>query len=105
MYKDKEKQRACWRKYYYAHKEKHHERVNKIRDRNRSFVRQYKIAMGCSRCSEDSWACLEFHHVTGEKEQTIARMSVNGYSIETLLKEIEKCEVLCANCHCKEHRY
>jgi len=42
--------------------------------------------------------CMDFDHVLGEKEFNIA----SGYeqvSLERLLKEIAKCEVVCANCH------
>jgi hypothetical protein len=42
-------------------------------------------------------ACMEFDHVSGEKKFQIG----NGYSHSALavLREIEKCELVCANCH------
>ena len=38
-----------------------------------------------------------------EKEFNIADFVKSGRSVEALYKEMEKCEVLCANCHAKRH--
>lgn len=53
----------------------------------------------CVDCGESDPVVLEFDHVRGEKSFTIAVAITHGYSWTTLLKEIEKCEVRCANCH------
>ena len=58
----------------------------------------------CARCDEDSPGCLEFHHVDeNEKEFSVSRRANRGHSIENIRSEIERCQVLCANCHRKEH--
>lgn len=54
---------------------------------------------GCRRCEEDHLACLDFHHETDPKVDTIARMLANGRPREEIREEISKCIVLCANCH------
>lgn len=41
---------------------------------------------------------MDFDHVSGNKVGNIANM-VNKNSIQTIAKEIEKCELVCANCH------
>jgi hypothetical protein len=41
---------------------------------------------------------MDFDHVRGEKEFTIARKA-HGRTVETLLNEISKCEIVCSNCH------
>jgi len=47
---------------------------------------------------------LEFHHRNPKtKKRSISEMFHNGDSLKTLEKEIKKCDVLCANCHKKEH--
>ena len=42
---------------------------------------------------------MDFDHVTGEKLDDICGMRMRTVSREAIRAEIEKCEVLCANCH------
>jgi len=46
----------------------------------------------------DDPRALEFDHFR-DKKYNLAIMVGAGYCIETIEKEIEKCEVRCANCH------
>jgi len=56
------------------------------------------------RCPEDNLACLDFHHVDeSEKEEQITTIISYGYGRDKILDEMAKCEVICANCHRKEH--
>ncbi len=41
---------------------------------------------------------MEFDHL-GDKIMDIARMTNSGCSVERLLAEVAKCELVCANCH------
>ncbi len=53
----------------------------------------------CIRCgySKSIWA-LEFHHRNrDEKNRKISRLLLNKWEI--ILEEIEKCDLVCANCH------
>lgn len=70
----------------------------------RSWLRQYKrTAGGCRRCPEDDPSCLVFHHSGDEKRDTIANLVSDGYPKAEIRAEIENCELLCANCHRREH--
>jgi hypothetical protein len=70
----------------------------------RERLSEYKSKLKCSRCPETHPACLEFHHRDPkEKDFQLGDMVRLGYGWETILTEIKKCEVLCANCHRKEH--
>ncbi|MDR9429337.1 MAG: hypothetical protein RI568_01320 [Natronomonas sp.] len=62
-----------------------------------------RAGSGCSACKVDDAACLEFHHEAGEKVDTIARMLADGRPRAVVRRELEKCTVLCANCHRKRH--
>lgn len=66
----------------------------------------YKKSLKCYICGEDDSCCLDFHHRdVKEKEQNISNAVHRNWSINRLLKEIEKCIVLCRNCHTKLHYY
>ena len=58
---------------------------------------------GCKKCGETRFYVLDFHHRDpSQKEYTINRM-IKSASFDKLLQEIEKCDVLCANCHREFH--
>jgi hypothetical protein len=68
------------------------------------FLNDYKSARGCSLCDEKDPVCLDFHHKNpDEKEFNIATVR-RAYGKKRLLAEIEKCAVICSNCHRKLHR-
>lgn len=74
------------------------------KEKNILWFHEYRKTLKCNRCGENHPACLEFHHSNPkEKEYTIGVIVYGTYSIETIMKEIKKCEVLCSNCHNKEH--
>lgn len=41
--------------------------------------------------------CMDFDHVRGEKRRNLAQSS--AMSLESIVAEIKKCELVCANCH------
>lgn len=55
----------------------------------------------CVDCGESNPLVLEFDHKEN-KILAIATMVQNKPSIKSILKEIEKCEIRCANCHRKK---
>lgn len=61
----------------------------------------------CSRCGySKNPAALEYHHPDQNKEANVTRLARIHLSPNQLAKlhtEIEKCELLCANCHREEH--
>ena len=59
--------------------------------------------VGCKKCGEKRPYVLDFHHRNGdEKVETINHM-IKSASAQTLQRELEKCDVLCANCHREFH--
>ena len=70
---------------------------------SREFITNYKLENPCIVCQEKEPCTLDFHHLS-EKDKSFTIASVIGSkSIKTLKTEIEKCVVLCANCHRKVH--
>lgn len=57
----------------------------------------------CSRCGYDKYqGALQFHHKDpSQKDFTIAH-SFSG-DVEKLYAEVDKCELVCANCHAEIH--
>jgi predicted RNA-binding Zn-ribbon protein involved in translation (DUF1610 family) len=93
--------------------------TNKIKEntRNRSRcnscntrIRRYRTKLAAvkykgSKCENCGWtgpiAAFEFHHKDDNKEFGIG--SAANKSWEVVKKEIDKCELLCSNCHRIEH--
>lgn len=69
----------------------------------RKWFDSYKSNIGC-KCGESHPGCLDYHHKNGDdKKLELSRMIEMGFSIKNILKEVEKCTLMCANCHRKLH--
>jgi hypothetical protein len=71
--------------------------------RKLAVLHEHKRERGCARCgySESGYA-LDFHHRDpSTKDFAIGR--VLGVSWERIWAEVEKCDVLCRNCHAVLH--
>lgn len=110
---DPEYRRACLDRSIAFHEMQYadpvkHEKLKKQRqrrrDRLRQWIRKLKEETGCSRCGEKHYACLDYHHKNpAQKLFCISRSLINAISKVRVIQEIAKCELLCANCHRKEH--
>jgi hypothetical protein len=68
----------------------------------RALVGAIRAARCCRQCGEADPACLDFHHRDpSHKIFSVAFLVAQGYSLERIMAEIEKCDLLCANCHRK----
>lgn len=90
------------RGYYARNKDKAKALVRRRKIASQDFIEQYKKDHPCVRCGEIDYRCLTFHHLR-DKKHNVSQMPSSGFRLETILKEIAKCEVLCANCHAREH--
>jgi hypothetical protein len=58
-----------------------------------------KEKSGCVDCLETyPYYILDFDHVYGIKVANISQM-LNNFSLEDIMKEVAKCEIVCSNCH------
>jgi hypothetical protein len=106
--KSPEEVRAYNRDYYQRHRERLIERQaeknKRFMEKRRQWLADYKSELQCAQCGESHPATLTFHHRTpAQKSFAIGDMSTVKVGLRRLLAEIRKCEVLCANCHAKEH--
>ena len=73
-------------------------------DERKNIVKDIKTSQKCAKCGENRSYVLDFHHKDPSiKDNTIARMTSNYNKIEDIQREIEKCIVLCSNCHREFH--
>lgn len=107
------------RDYYHANKDRYCEleRERYKRDRtkriaaakargkkHREWAKKLKATFSCMECGESHPATLDFHHRDpATKEYNVARLLSTTMARKKILAEIEKCDVLCANCHRKLH--
>lgn len=82
-------------------RQKNKRREYKVKRRNvvRNLLFKYLKNNPCVDCGEMDFALLQFDHIKGNKVANISRMVQQGLSWGVILNEIEKCEVVCANCH------
>jgi 5-methylcytosine-specific restriction endonuclease McrA len=77
-------------------------RQRMYRTKAKKFLTDYKESRGCFTCKESFGPALEFHHLHG-KDSAISTLVRTVVRPAKLLKEIQKCVVLCSNCHRKVH--
>jgi len=55
----------------------------------------------CKRCNNRDMpiCCYEFHHHKGCKEMEISKLISQKKPFDIVKKELDKCVVVCANCH------
>ena len=103
-----EKLREYRRSWYNRNREQERSKA-RVRTKKRThdlkeWFKEYKLTLACKLCSENHPATIDFHHRDPNvKIRAISEVIRRGWSKEKILKEIEKCDVLCANCHRKLH--
>lgn len=102
-YLKREDQIAASRRHYLKHREKI-KVVNAVkRDLDRksalAFLRVQK-GVPCLDCGlRFPHYVMDFDHVRGSKCGNVSRMATSGRPLDALRAEIDKCEIVCSNCH------
>lgn len=65
----------------------------------RKWYLEYLRTHPCVVCGEPDPVVLEFDHVRGEKRAEVSALLMKITNWKAVLAEIEKCDVVCANCH------
>lgn len=89
-------------KYYQNNKQIIRRNAKISRQKLLQFINECK-SIGCFCCNQKDIACLDFHHIQ-HKDKGIAQLIKDG-NLSKIKEEINKCIVLCANCHRKLHYY
>ena len=103
-FKDKVKQRESSRKHYARNSEAIQKRTVKnnrlIRLRNKAYIDSVKGTKPCADCGVSYPPyVMQFDHIVDGKRGNVADMARSGFSIENIQLEIDKCELVCSNCH------
>jgi len=103
-FKNLNKKRAYARELYQKQRNLAVKRVARRKKEIKNWIEDYKKTLKCSSCGENHPATLDFHHKNQkDKEKGICYFVSNGYSIDKIENEIQKCQILCSNCHRKLH--
>lgn len=108
--RDKDKRDAYNKQYYIEHRQYFIDKATNRRTRvvpeQRLIIENYKLQHPCVDCGEADPIVLEFdHRDRATKSFAVCTYACNSKSNETLLAEIAKCDVRCANCHRRKTYY
>jgi hypothetical protein len=97
------KQNRKNKEHYIKYKEAYLDRINKrklVRKKeNRENMLSYFKTHYCIKCGERNPIVLDFDHRDEKTKKHNISAMIASYNWETILMEIEKCDVLCSNCH------
>lgn len=74
--------------------------------KNKDLIGEIKSNKGCAKCGDTRSYVLDFHHIDpSTKVEKVSKIVSNHYSASNneIKNEIDKCIVLCANCHREWH--
>ena len=84
----------------YKNREDLYSAQKRHRVRVRARLLDFLSTKQCIDCGERDPIVLEFDHISQrDKFKSITQMLSGHYSWQSLLAEIQKCEIRCANCH------
>ena len=96
---------TCIQCEYAAHKVYREKNKEKIKAKKAEYNKDLKEAVlrlkdnPCTDCGQKfHHSAMDFDHISGDKIDSIANM-VNGGKGKLVFEEIEKCELVCSNCH------
>ena len=94
--------RKCQKEYrknhYDKNQQKYIKKAKRIREKLKIEFINWLKDKECIDCGNSDIRVLEFDHVKGDKSYNISN-KIGECRLEVLLEEIEKCDIVCANCH------
>ncbi|MCX6727634.1 MAG: hypothetical protein NTX11_02360 [Candidatus Saccharibacteria bacterium] len=99
-YKNKADQIAASKRHYDANKEYYLNRNRRYRKELSTYVNKIKEETPCADCKKQyPYYVMDFDHLEGHTKEGLVSFFTKTGRIEQMMKEIEKCEVVCSNCH------
>ncbi len=85
-------------------KKDHYQQVQRDREkRNSERLMEWKHTQQCLHCENNNPITLDLHHRDPLEDDVWIADVFRNWSWKRLKEEIDKCDVLCANCHRIEH--
>lgn len=96
-------QNALNRERYKKYKNTHIAQVKSNNARRNSKFLAWKSHLCCCICGEQHTSCLDFHHLDPTTKDFVISGAGSKVGMMRLIEEIQKCVVVCKNCHTKIH--
>jgi hypothetical protein len=97
------KQKAYSAAYYQKTKEETKKRTKEKKLSLRKEWKAFKATLCCTKCGFNHPAAFDFHHTDPSTKTGSVNALVSNGRYARAMKEVEKCVVLCANCHRIHH--
>lgn len=98
-YKCKECHNDYQKAYYKKNPSSIRTSVNKQSKKIRDFIKEYKNKP-CTDCGETyPYYVMDLDHIKGSKSFNLSEAASKYRTIKRIQEEIDKCELVCANCH------
>ena len=103
--KHKKTQRFCSTKcrqaaHYQNNKQQYADKFKEYYRTRVDALNKIKLEAGCATCGYNAHpAALEFNHIDPSQKTANVADKITSWSWERVLEEVDKCEVLCSNCH------
>lgn len=85
--------------YRRRHPERAAQSRNRARFKKKTQLDEIKAERGCERCGIRDSRVLDLHHRDPAQKLLAVSQIVSRYGWQAVLDEVDKCVVLCANCH------
>jgi hypothetical protein len=102
-YKNKEDQARNAKKHYELNKDLIKKRAKNYKVINQNTIKEYVNELKLNPCTDCKQTfhsiAMDFDHVRGTKIKAVSQMINSGFGLEKIKLEIEKCDLVCSNCH------
>jgi NADH:ubiquinone oxidoreductase subunit D len=90
--------------YYEKNKQNVIQKINAKKKIHKTWFVNFKKQLSCVTCGYDHPAAMDFHQVEQKKSnRKVHKLVSDGHTKKRILEEIDKCVVLCSNCHRVHH--
>jgi predicted HNH restriction endonuclease len=105
-WKDKEKARIYWMKWYYKNKKYYNKYKNILRYKNTKAKRNWlikELGNKCKKCGKEyPNVVFDVHHIDGRNKGDTEYLYLESW--DNIKRKLPRLMLLCANCHRIEHK-